>query len=171
MDLISFLSVVALWDRIELKGHAGCVIRVFTLLHARCTRLSQKRVLRLRDILRALVSYKVTAFCLLQLDVNGIFTDGDFGEISDQPLKVGNILHKATIDVDTEGTEAAAATGSLFFTHGKSITIDFFNTPFNRIRNRNLSRQGRGCEAFWHTSLKFIWQLIAPFQVLLLAQG
>ena len=26
-------------------------------------------------------------------------------------LKVSNILHKATIDVDTEGTEAAAAAG------------------------------------------------------------
>lgn len=48
---------------------------------------------------------------LKKLEVNGIFNSGEFGQISDKPLKVGNILHKATIDVNTEGTEAAAATG------------------------------------------------------------
>ena len=60
---------------------------------------------------------QLPSHCLLflQLGVNGIFTDGEFGVISDQPLKVGNILHKATIDVNTEGSEAAAATGTLFF--------------------------------------------------------
>jgi len=48
---------------------------------------------------------------LKKMNVKGIFNDGKFGVISDEPLKVGNILHKAVINVDTEGTEAAAATG------------------------------------------------------------
>ena len=60
-------------------------------------------------------SENVVAFDFLQLEVNGIFNSGEFGQISDKPLKVGNILHKATIDVNTEGTEAAAATGVFTF--------------------------------------------------------
>ena len=60
----------------------------------------------------------------MQLEVNGIFNSGEFGAISDKPLKVGNILHKATIDVNTEGTEAAAATGA-FITLVKSILTQF----------------------------------------------
>ena len=38
---------------------------------------------------------------------------GDFNKIRDkgEPFKVGNILHKATIDVDDKGVIAAAATG------------------------------------------------------------
>ena len=62
-----------------------------------------------------MISKNVVEFNFLQLEVNGIFNSGEFGQISDKPLKVGNILHKATIDVNTEGTEAAAATGAFTF--------------------------------------------------------
>ena len=49
---------------------------------------------------------------LKELNVNGIFQKGDFSNIYDgETLRVGNILHKATIDVDPQGTVAAAATG------------------------------------------------------------
>eukprot|EP00095_Tigriopus_kingsejongensis_P010982 maker-scaffold281_size224178-snap-gene-0.12 protein:Tk10982 transcript:maker-scaffold281_size224178-snap-gene-0.12-mRNA-1 annotation:"serine protease inhibitor serpin-like protein" len=48
---------------------------------------------------------------LRQLNVNGIFTDGDFDGISSQPLKVGQVVHKAIIEVDKEGTVGSAATG------------------------------------------------------------
>jgi len=50
---------------------------------------------------------------LQKLGVRGIFQKGEFSNINGgvEPLKVGNILHKATVDVDTEGTEAAAAAG------------------------------------------------------------
>jgi len=50
---------------------------------------------------------------LQKLGVKGIFQKGEFSNINGgvEPLKVGNILHKANVDVDTEGTEAAAAAG------------------------------------------------------------
>ena len=50
---------------------------------------------------------------LQKLGVRGIFEKGEFSPINGgrEPLKVGDILHKATVDVDTEGTEAAAAAG------------------------------------------------------------
>ena len=71
-------------------------------------------------------SENVVAFDFLQLEVNGIFNSGEFGQISDKPLKVGNILHKATIDVNTEGTEAAAATGVFTF---PVDSIQYFGLP------------------------------------------
>lgn len=68
------------------------------------------------------------------MDVKGIFTDGEFGVISDEPLKVGNILHKAVINVDTEGTEAAAATGSLFLlVESSTLVLVFTRAPFSGI--------------------------------------
>ena len=51
---------------------------------------------------------------LKKLDVNGIFDYGEFGQISDTPLKVDDILHKANIDVNTEGTGTELAPPSAF---------------------------------------------------------
>ena len=49
---------------------------------------------------------------LKDMDVKGIFQKGEFSKIYDgETLKVGNILHKATVDVDDQGVVAAAATG------------------------------------------------------------
>ncbi|XP_078043455.1 antichymotrypsin-2 [Augochlora pura] len=48
---------------------------------------------------------------LRKLGLNKMFQDNaDFGYISSVPLKVGKCIHKAMIEVNEEGTEAAAAT-------------------------------------------------------------
>ncbi|XP_076276347.1 alaserpin-like [Lasioglossum baleicum] len=48
---------------------------------------------------------------LRKLGLNNMFEDNaDFGYISNEPLKVGKCIHKAMIEVNEEGTEAAAAT-------------------------------------------------------------
>ncbi len=48
---------------------------------------------------------------LQSLGLENIFSDNaDFSLISEEPLKVGSVLHKTFIEVDEQGTEAAAVT-------------------------------------------------------------
>ena len=46
-----------------------------------------------------------------QLGLQGIYELGEFDRISDEPLRVGQISHKAIIEVDQQGTVGASATG------------------------------------------------------------
>ena len=57
---------------------------------------------RLKDVLRSLGVRRAFA------------ADADFGGICTEPVAVGDVVHKAFIDVGEEGTEAAAATAVVF---------------------------------------------------------
>eukprot|EP00091_Calanus_sinicus_P023891 TRINITY_DN8304_c0_g1_i3.p1 TRINITY_DN8304_c0_g1~~TRINITY_DN8304_c0_g1_i3.p1 ORF type:complete len:461 (-),score=110.69 TRINITY_DN8304_c0_g1_i3:108-1490(-) len=70
---------------------------------------------------------------MMSLGMRDLFTDNaNFTFISSQPLQVSDGIHKAFIDVNEEGTEAAAATAVLFSTRsgGSSKKVFFANRPF-----------------------------------------
>lgn len=71
-------------------------------------------------------------FLLQQLGIGEIFTDSaDFSDLltSPEPLKVSKVIHKAFIDVNEEGAEAAAATGMNLFRFVVAV-FNFFIASF-----------------------------------------
>lgn len=70
---------------------------------------------------------------LIKNKIKTIFEDyGDFTPISDIPLKVENIKHKSYIEVDNEGTKAAAITVVNFFATGIPNPNDIIEITLDR---------------------------------------
>jgi len=68
---------------------------------------------------------------LKALGIEKAFTpDAEFGEISDTNLYIDEVLHKAKIKVDEEGTEAAAVTGLIM--KATSMPLDMFQFSADR---------------------------------------
>ncbi|XP_009982929.1 PREDICTED: alpha-1-antiproteinase 2-like [Tauraco erythrolophus] len=75
-------------------------------------------------------SYEIT-HTLRKMGIVDVFTDqADLSGITGAPeLKVSKVVHKAALDVDESGTEAAAATAAEITTTSLPLTIEF-NHPF-----------------------------------------
>ena len=68
---------------------------------------------------------------LKNLGCNGIFNSGALTGISDEDITVTSIIHQAFIQVDEEGTEAAAATvGTVGITSFTEVPEFKANSPF-----------------------------------------
>ena len=65
-----------------------------------------------------------------KLGISGIFSNGALDRIADSPVSVGGICQKALIEVNEEGTTAAAVTGNIY---GANIEkLDIVNLTFDR---------------------------------------
>jgi len=99
------------------------------------------RSLRVRPVDLSLPSFTVDfkselVSALRRNGVKSMFNpdQADFSLISDQPLRVSNILHQAKVEVNEEGSEAAAVTGVFldlrsFVEEEENIVVNF-NRPF-----------------------------------------
>lgn len=80
---------------------------------------------------------------LRKMGLNSMFEDtANFSRMSDKPLKVSKVVHKAIIEVNEEGTEAAAATAAVMrLRRMASIPKQFeVNHPFMFIIEHKLSK-------------------------------
>lgn len=66
---------------------------------------------------------------LAELGVSSLFTAPDLTGMSDEPLVVASIEHEAIVEVDEDGTRAAAATAVVVQTRGTPRSIEV-NRPF-----------------------------------------
>ncbi|OXU29427.1 hypothetical protein TSAR_002441 [Trichomalopsis sarcophagae] len=75
----------------------------------------------------------------LQLGMTDMFSNAaNFTGISDEPLKVGKVLQKAFIEVNEEGSEAAAVTDmELEYRTGHDETVVIVNRPFYFVISSN----------------------------------
>lgn len=70
---------------------------------------------------------------LVKLGIADLFSDTscDLSGVSPDPLYVSDVIHKAVIEVNEEGTEAAAATGMVMMARSMLMEIDFVaDRPF-----------------------------------------
>ena len=58
---------------------------------------------------------------LNSMGVSSLFTDADLGDVSDEALYVSDALHKAQVNVNEEGSEAAASTAVIVNTRSGGI--------------------------------------------------